>query len=373
MINEKIIFKNIQKITEDHLSDILLHMVKLKASDIYLHSGELILMDIYGLKTNVTEIPTTFTTIEDISKKIAGKDAITRLNSGEFINLEYEEKHEGKRYRFRINLTPTRSKGQSGVQITIREIPITIPTLEDSGLDKSDPIYKNCFPSNGLVLITGPTGSGKSTLMAACIGAKLQELDCHKIFNSYEAPIEFVYDSLYMPSARIFQTSVRNVDLYGDYITNSLRRKPEVIIVGELRDTAAIAAAIEAGQTGHLLISTLHTNGVPNSVKRLITKFPAGERDSRQFEVLDQLHMIVSQKLLKTIDGKRVAVREKLIFTQKIKDELSFINPLLINNAIRDIMTQQNEGIVLRAKELFDLNIISLKEYENVSGEFSSI
>ena len=105
---------------------------------------------------------------------------------------------------FRINLTPTRSKGQSGVQITIREIPITIPTLEDSGLDKSDPIYKNCFPSNGLVLITAPTGSGKSTLMAACIGAKLQELDCHKIFNSYEAPIELYTTHYICHLQRIF-------------------------------------------------------------------------------------------------------------------------------------------------------------------------
>jgi defect-in-organelle-trafficking protein DotB len=369
---ELILLPEQNKITHEDFYKILFHMVKLGASDTYLHSGDYIIMDISGRKTVVTNLQLTFGTIEKIAKRIAGDDAVTRLNSGDFIDKEFDFKDDGDRYRFRINITYTIANGNTAIQITIREIPVDIPSLEKIGCSINDEIYQNFFPAQGLVLVTGPTGSGKSTLMASCIAQKLQDPDCHRIFNAYEAPIEFVYDKIDKPTSRIYQTPVRDVKDFSRCISNSLRRKPEVIIVGELRDYETISAAVEASQTGHLVISTAHTTGVPNTVRRLITVFPSNERDGRQADILEQLHMIVAQRLLRTVDGGRVAIREKLIFTQAMKDSLLEADPLKINLAIRRILTDHNEGMIIESKKLFDSGKISELEYKLMEKTFGA-
>ncbi len=232
----EIFLPDANKITEDDFYDMLLHMVEHKASDTYLLSGDFIIMDISGRKKQVSNVKLTFGAVEKIAKRIAGDDAITRLNSGDFIDTEFDFKRDGNRYRFRVNLSPSFTNGNSGIQITIREVPVNIPSLEQLGMSKEDSIYTNFFPPQGLVLVTGPTGSGKSTLMACCISTKVQEEDCHRIFNCYEAPIEFVYDDINKPSARIYQMKVAEIKDFSRCISNSLRRKPEVIVVGESRD-----------------------------------------------------------------------------------------------------------------------------------------
>ena len=363
----KIFLPNANKITENDFLDLLLHMVEQKASDTYLLSGDFVLMDISGRKEIVSNVKLTTGCVEKISKKIAGDDAITRINSGEFIDTEYDFKREGKRYRFRVNLSPSFTNGNTGIQITIREVPVNIPTLEQLKMSKEDSIYKNFFPPQGLVLVTGPTGSGKSTLMACCIATKVQEEDCHRIFNCYEAPIEFVYDDIEKPSSRIYQMKVASIKDFSRCISNSLRRKPEVIVVGESRDRETISASVEAAQTGHLVISTSHTTGVAATLRRMIIVFPSNERDGMQADILEQLHMIVSQRLLKTIDGKRVAVKEKLVFTKKMKDALLKIPPLKINIAIRKILEKHNEGLLVEAKKFLDEEIISEHEYNELA------
>jgi defect-in-organelle-trafficking protein DotB len=361
------------KITKDHFEDILSHMDNVEASDIYIHSGERILMDIHGNKVDVTKNPTTFNTVEGFAKLIAGDNAIARLNSSEAIDKEFERKKEGKRYRYRVNLTNTKFNAQSAIQITIRAIPVDPPKLNTIGLTNEHPIYKGFFPKQGMVLVTGPTGSGKSTLMASCLAENISEPDCNRIYNTYESPIEFVYDNIKKQSARVFQTSVPDgIKTFQRGLENSLRRKPEVIVVGELRDPETITAAIDAGMTGHLVIGTAHTNGVPATVRRLITVFPANERDGRQADILDQLHMVVAQKLLRTVDGKRVAVRETFIFEPKIKDYLLGIDPLKINLTIRKIMNDKKIGMIFEAKKFLDKGIISEHEFRLLAGSFSS-
>lgn len=368
----EIFLPDANKITEDDFYDMLLHMVEHKASDTYLLSGDFIIMDISGRKKQVSNVKLTFGAVEKIAKRIAGDDAITRLNSGDFIDTEFDFKRDGNRYRFRVNLSPSFTNGNSGIQITIREVPVNIPSLEQLGMSKEDSIYTNFFPPQGLVLVTGPTGSGKSTLMACCISTKVQEEDCHRIFNCYEAPIEFVYDDINKPSARIYQMKVAEIKDFSRCISNSLRRKPEVIVVGESRDRETIAASVEAAQTGHLVISTSHTTGVAATLRRMIIVFPSNERDGMQADILEQLHMIVSQRLLKTVDGKRVAVKEKLVFTKKMKDALLKIPPLKINVAIRKILEKHNEGLLIEAKKFLDKGIISETEYKQLEMNLKS-
>lgn len=360
------------KITEEDMYDILFHMVKHSASDTYLLSGDFIIMDIKGRKTIVTKIQLTFGTVEKIAKKIAGDSIVTRLNSGEFVDKEFDFKRDGERFRFRTNISPSFTNGNQGIQITIREIPIYIPTLEEIGCSKEDPIYQNFFPLQGLVLVTGPTGSGKSTLMASCIATKVQEEDCHRIFNCYEAPIEFVYDAIEKPTARVYQTQVAEVSDFSRCISNSLRRKPEVIVVGESRDQETIKASVEASQTGHLVISTSHTTGVAATLRRMIIVFPSNERDGMQADIIEQIHMIVSQRLLRTVEGGRIAIKEKLVFTKKMKDHLLKINPLQINVAIREILASHNEGLLVEAQKLLDKGTISEREFNLLAMNFKS-
>jgi defect-in-organelle-trafficking protein DotB len=360
-----------KKLTVEHFDLLLQHMNAVGASDTYIHTSETVLMDIQGNKTSVTTKPTTMKTVEDIAKEIAGDNAVSRLSAGESIDSGLEKRYDGKRFRYRTNLSNTKIFGVSGIQITIREIPIDPPPLEAIGLTKEHAIYQNFFPKQGMVLVTGPTGSGKSTLMASCLAANVAEEDCHRVYNTYESPIEFVYDNIVKPSARVFQTSVPDgIHSFKRGIENSLRRKPEVIVVGEMRDPETIAAAIDAGQTGHLVVGTTHTTGVPATARRLITVFPANERDGRQADIIDQMHMIVAQKLLRTVDGKRVAVRETLIFDPMMKDGLLAVDPLRLTTAIRRIMEEKNIGMLLEAKRYFDEGIISAKEYDALARTF---
>ena len=220
--------------------------------------------------------------MEIITKHLQGDNAIGRLNSGEPIDDELEIKldieGELRRFRFRLNFTGTKVEGKDAIQATIRSIPVTPPPLEKIGLSRDHFIYKNFFPMQGLVVVTGPTGSGKSTLMASCVAELLREEFANRVINTYEAPIEFVYDEIDSPSCLVTQSSVpQNCSTFKKAIENSLRRKPEIIIVGEMRDAETIAAAIEAAQTGHLVIGTSHTNGVPETIRRLINTFGADE------------------------------------------------------------------------------------------------
>ena len=299
-----------QKFLAEDLNNILLHMNNLGGSDVYLQSGNKVIIDVSGFKRKVSRKAISFDSMEIITKHLQGDNAIGRLNSGEPIDDELEIKldieGELRRFRFRLNFTGTKVEGKDAIQATIRSIPVTPPPLEKIGLSRDHFIYKNFFPMQGLVVVTGPTGSGKSTLMASCVAELLREEFANRVINTYEAPIEFVYDEIDSPSCLVTQSSVpQNCSTFKKAIENSLRRKPEIIIVGEMRDAETIAAAIEAAQTGHLVIGTSHTNGVPETIRRLINTFGADERESRQADIIDSMQLIVAQRLLKTTDEKR--------------------------------------------------------------------
>lgn len=364
------------KFKAEHFRDILKHLNDIEGSDVFLQSGDKIIMDVHGLKKKVTRKPISFDSMELILKDLKGDNAVGRLNSGEPIDDEYEIKLEVdgfmKRFRYRMNFTGTKNKGDDAIQATIRSIPVTPPELSKIGLSVSDVIYQNFFPLQGLVVVTGPTGSGKSTLMASCIAELLRDINANRIINTYESPIEFVYDEIDSPSCMISQSSVpQNCSTFKRGIENSLRRKPEIIIVGELRDTETIAAAIEASQTGHLVIGTSHTNGVPETVRRLINTFDASERESRQNDIIDSLQLVVSQRLLKTVDGRRSAVREHLKFTQEIKERLLNIEPRKITIETRKILNENNISMELDAKKQMEEGIILKSEYNDLAKTFA--
>lgn len=376
MIDSNLMDNEPEHFDANFLELLLQHMHKIGAADLFLSANDYVICNLHGFKKRLTRKVVNKYHLEVFAKVIFGEDAKNRLNTAEPLDKDFEikifdENDNLKILRFRVNITPIRINGESTFQLTIREIPYNIPDLEQIGLSKDHFIYKNFFPLQGLVLVTGPTGSGKSTLMASCLKALL-EMDSNKIIHTYESPIEFVYDGVKKISSRIYQSSIPyDIQSFELGIRSSLRRAPEIILVGELRDRETIEAALEACQTGHLVISTTHTNGVPATIRRLINKFPGNEKESKQADIIEALQLVVSQRLLKTTDGKRCAVREYLKFNSEIKERLIKENPSRINIATRKILEEKKIGMLIEAEQKFKEGIILEYEYIDLKNTLS--
>src|SRR5690606_24879411 len=161
------------------------------------------------------------------------------------------------------------------------------------------PILVNFRPAQGLVLVSSPTGSGKSTLLSSGIRMLVERPDGNEKVLEYSAPIEYVYDGVDMPSSIVHQTHAgrdlrpRGIEggdeqsIFAYCIRNALRRKPTIIVVGEARDKATIEAAVMAGLTGHLVMTTMHTIGVGETLRRAVMPFPDDSRRSMAVDIME--------------------------------------------------------------------------------------
>src|SRR6185503_7802935 len=212
--------------------------------------------------------------------------------------------------RFRCNLFMDR-KGTGGV---FRVIPNKIMTAEEMGLSKE--ILALCHLPKGLVLVTGPTGSGKSTTLCALIDYVNRNRSDHII--TIEDPLEFVHEN---KSCLINQRQVgEHTDSFKDALRAALREDPDIVLVGEMRDLETVAIAIETAETGHLVFGTLHTSSAPSTVDRIIDQFPADRQGQIRVMLSESLKGVVSQVLCKKIGGGRVPVLEVLIVTPSVSN-----------------------------------------------------
>lgn len=377
LFEDKIMFKTIKPIFDGNdLEDILEHAYNIKASDIHIQTNEFVKVDIHSRFYSITNRVLSPNEVESFIKKIYGDNALTEMNQKKAIDksMFIRLRESDKMIRFRINAVGELSKGMQGVQITIRTIESTPPTLDALKVEKD--ILDNIVPSQGIVIITGPTGSGKSTLLAANIRNIIENpnREQSKKIVTYEAPIEFVYDEINKHSNIISQTEIgTHLRTWDEAIENAMRRKPNIILIGEARDPATIRNSIVASQTGHLLYTTAHTNGVAETVKRMINVFSPEERSSLQYDLIESLKMIISQRLLKTIDGKRVAIREYLIFTDEIKDRLLSVESNLMTRELRNIVKEKKQTLIDDAKLKFEDGIISEDEFIDAQRSFGGM
>ncbi|MCB1813919.1 MAG: Flp pilus assembly complex ATPase component TadA [Candidatus Competibacteraceae bacterium] len=291
-------------------------------SDITLQSGHPIFIERFGRLGPITRRRLPAPELYHLAQIIYGDNAPSQLAAGQDIDCSYEIKLGRQDLRrFRVNMTAIRAGRERGLEITLRTIPTTPPTLDSLALP--DDLRQSLVFEQGLVLITGPTGSGKTTLLAAIIRNLLEQPESHRKILTYEAPIEYVYDAIPRAHALIAQHEIGvHLPSFAAGVRNSLRRKPMVILVGEARDAATIAAAAEAAMTGHLVYTTVHANSVPETLRRMVSVFPAEERDGRLMDITEALQTIVTQRLVRTTDGQRAAIREYLRFTASMKDEI---------------------------------------------------
>ena len=232
--------------------------------------------------------------------------------------------------RFRVNAARDR-KGSVGV---FRVIPANVVTVEEMHITPE--VQKLCYLTKGLVLVTGPTGSGKSTTLCALIDLINRERSDHII--TIEDPIEFVHEN---KSCLITQRQVHvHTESFKSALRAALREDPDIVLVGEMRDLETIAIALETAETGHLVFGTLHTTTAPSTVDRIIDQFPADRQAQIRIMLSESLKGVIAQTLCKKIGGGRVAAREILLTTPAI------------SNLIREGKTFQIPSIIQTSKKL---------------------
>jgi twitching motility protein PilT len=255
-------------------------------------------------------------------------------------DLEYDGSHAFPFVRVRINLLMT----LRGPAMVLRLIPQKIASLEDLNLPAV--LRELSARPKGMVLVTGPTGSGTSTTLAAMIDWINNNMSRHIL--TIEDPVEFVHES--------HQSLIRHrgvgehTKVFHNALRAALREDPDVILIGEIRDRETLTTALEASQTGHLVFGTLHTNSAVKTVERVLGMFPPNEQESVRRAVSETLLGVISQGLLKTSDGKRCAFHDILINTDACKDyilkgELDEIEDIMGRSAF-DGMQTSNQALL---------------------------
>lgn len=344
--------------------EILAYCQRLGASDITFQTSESIYAEIYGRLYKITNRKLSNIEVGEILNAIYGPNGTAQILSGKDVDTHYEVRpNRNERYRYRVNATGCQVEAHDGIQITLRTIPSIPPELSEMNLPQE--LLDAIAPYQGVVYVTGATGSGKSTLLASIIRSLAEDPESHRKILTYEAPIEFVYDTIETPTSIVSQSEIpRHLPSFEAGVRNALRRKPRLILVGEARDSETISAVIEAALTGHPVYTTLHSNGVAEAIRRLVTSFPADERHGRTIDILETIRVAIWQKLVPTVDGKRVALREYLIFNDEVRDILLETTPETITAATRKMLKERGQPMEVDAHKRFNEGLISKREYK---------
>jgi defect-in-organelle-trafficking protein DotB len=352
------------RFTPVHIDKILMFCTELGASDITFQTNEPIFAEIHGRLHKLTKRKISNAEVGELLNAIYGPNGTTQILSGHDVDTHYEFRpSRSTRFRFRVNGTGCQVEGHSGLQLTFRTIPTYPPDLADMDLPQA--ILDAIAPEDGVVYVTGATGSGKTTLLAGIIRELSQDPNSHRKILTYEAPIEFVYDMIDKPTSLVSQSEIpRHLPSFAAGVRNALRRKPRLILVGESRDVETMSAVLEAAMTGHPVYTTLHSNGVAEVVRRLVGTFPREEREGRAIDILETIRLVIWQKLVPTLDGKRVALREYLVFNEAVRDELLATNLDQITSTVRRFIQEKGQSMLVEARQKFDAGIISERQYK---------
>jgi twitching motility protein PilT len=275
-------------------------------SDIHLGVGEVPRMRDRG-EMAITDYPKTdYNTLMSWLYEVLTEEEVKRFKK----ELEFDGATQYDFARVRINVFDS----LTGPAIVMRLIPLKILTIDELGLP---PVFRNISDAHkGLVLVTGPTGSGKSTTMAAMVDYINKEQAKHIV--TIEDPIEFVHKSR---KSLIKQREVGiNTLKFDNALKAALREDPDIILVGEMRDRETVNTALKAAQTGHLVMGTLHTNSALKTIERILTLYSAEEQDAMRVAIAESLVAIIAQGLCRTTDGKRAAYHDILVNTETVKD-----------------------------------------------------
>jgi twitching motility protein PilT len=343
----------VEKISLDeiHLDELLQHVLDSKGSDLHMATDKSPCIRIHGKVKELKQYEHFKAPIlQRIIYDVLTDEQIQRFEND--LELDFAYTTADGAARFRVNAF--RDKG--ALAAAMRVIPTKIPNPEDLGLPEV--ILELANRPRGLFLVTGPTGSGKSTTLAAVINKINSEHEGHII--TIEDPIEFIHPHRKcVVNQREVGTDTRS---FKNALRAAMREDPDVILVGEMRDTETIHLAVTAAETGHLVFGTLHTNSAAESIDRMVGVFPSDQQEQIRTQLSNSIVAVVTQQLLPKIGGGRVGAIEIMIANAAIRN---LIREAKAHQMLSIMQTQTQIGMQTMDQALRDLVLNGLITYED--------
>lgn len=356
------------------VNQLLHHAVKLGASDIYIIGKRRVRATIQG-----DMVVLTHRRIDESEQRVIlntlcqRESATTDISAGRAVNTSYKlavkvdngNALSSTEYRyFRVNAVPVNPHNS---EITLRLINQTPPTLQS--VDLKAETVRGFLAKHGMFLVCGVTGSGKTTTFAAIIRYILEnETVIHGHILTHEEPIEYRYDQIKSQHSLIVQSQIpEHFPSFPAANREAMRRRPSLLLVGELRDLETIQSALEIGRTGHAVFSTVHATDVASVPQRLVSRYPQENQREAMYDIIDTIHGLLSQRLIKAKDGKLVAIREYIVLTRDLKDDLLALDDQSrISQRLREMVRSHGWTFSQDAKRLLDAGIIEQKVAEDI-------
>ncbi len=325
---------------EKRLQFYLKNLLHNNGSDLHLKSGAIIRLRVHGDLLKLGNKQVSNEELDSIAKAILHQEQYEELISKKELDATYVLDDEN---RFRVNFFYQ----MDGLSAVFRVIPVKILTLEELNLPSV--ITQLSETNRGLIMVTGVTGSGKSTTLAAMLNYINRTKKKHII--TVEDPVEFVHKDL---ESLVSQRGVGQDTLsFANALKGALREDPDIILIGEMRDLETIEIALHAANTGHLVFSTLHTLDAKETINRVIGMFPKEEQNRIRITLASVLSGVICQRLVKTVDGKRAAAIEVMLQTPRITD-------LIIENRDYELLDTIEEGKEIYGSQSFDQALLDL-------------
>jgi twitching motility protein PilT len=346
------------------LDQLLVEMTRRRASDLLLLSGASPVFRIDGKLVRASDDVLSADEVEELLKPLLTPKILATIavEGAADLSIRIAAPHSGRdAWRFRINL----HKQRSTLAASVRSLPTKVPTLSDLHLPPS--LAELVKPQRGLVLLCGPTGSGKSTSLAALIG-EVNRTDSRHVVT-IEDPIEFEHSNL---QSVVEQVEVgRDSPSFATALRAALRQDPDVILVGEMRDLETVAIALTAAETGHLILSTLHTSDAAQAIHRIIDLFPAEQQAQIRQQLALTLNAIIVQHLIPRADGKGRAVAvELLLANQAVRNH---IRNARLQNLGTELTLGKRQGMISLEDSLATLVRDGLISLEDARGRSSRL
>jgi twitching motility protein PilT len=305
-----------------HLDEILRTAYELDASDVHLVAGQPPMVRVHTVIRPLEHEVLEGSTLEQTLKSILNEKQMETFKSNQDLDFSYEVAGLG---RYRVNAHPMRN----GIGLALRTVKSKVPPLGD--LNLPEVISRLTYLPRGLVLVTGDTGSGKSTTLAAMIQAMNERYRKHII--TLEDPVEYVFES---DKCLIEQRELgADMPTFSSGLKHALRQDPDIVLVGEMRDLDTAALAISAAETGHLVLSTLHTVNASQTVERIIDMYPSGQQNQIRSMLSNTLQAVISQTLFSRIDQPgMVPAIEILLCTPAVRNIIREARTFEIPNVI---------------------------------------
>ncbi|MCV9909554.1 ATPase, T2SS/T4P/T4SS family [Brucella sp. HL-2] len=368
----------------EDLYELLCHAIHNDASDLIFQTGRPVLCEIFGSLNAITEQTLSNEVLARLFVWMTGQNnVIARLEGGRDLDASFEIPDRARvdefgdivRHRFRLNLTAGQFLGAAtGYQAVMRAIPINPPTLEEVGFPMRLLPYAT-LPV-GKVIISGPTGSGKTTTFAGLIRYVLEnDTPIKGNYVTFEEPIEYDYGRIASRHSTIIQHEIhKHLPSFAAGIRGAMRRIPRLMVIGELRDPETMEAAVEAANTGNPIFTTVHANSVAHIFKRMVNKFPPDQQHQTYYNIVETTRLLMSQMLVPRKDGQgRVCVREWLVIDDEVREKL--LNAGLDNHVgvVRSLLNEGglHQSALHSTREFLDQGLIDEAGAKSVMRRFS--